>query len=149
MPFKKREQQRKRFLKNYHITSCFVLNTTVDLRNRGRTGDRTKSDNPLFLSKKIHHEETSIMIYHRSSHRGCSIKKMFLKISQNSQENTCARVSFFSFFPVNFAKFFRKLFSQNASGRLLLFTITSLFVLIFAQRRKFFFACTNFHATAI
>ena len=24
----------------------------------------------------------------------CSIKKVFLKISQNSQENTCARVSF-------------------------------------------------------
>ena len=26
--------------------------------------------------------------------RGCSVKKMLLKISQNSQENTCARVSF-------------------------------------------------------
>ena len=26
--------------------------------------------------------------------RGCSIKKVFLEISQNSQENTCARVSF-------------------------------------------------------
>ena len=26
--------------------------------------------------------------------RRCSIKKMFLKISKNSQENTCARVSF-------------------------------------------------------
>ena len=24
----------------------------------------------------------------------CSVKKLFLKISQNSQENTCARVSF-------------------------------------------------------
>ena len=24
----------------------------------------------------------------------CSVKKMFLKISQNSQENTCGRVSF-------------------------------------------------------
>ena len=24
----------------------------------------------------------------------CSVKKVFLKISQNSQENTCARVSF-------------------------------------------------------
>ena len=24
----------------------------------------------------------------------CSVKKMFLEISQNSQENTCARVSF-------------------------------------------------------
>ena len=29
----------------------------------------------------------------RSSHQRCSIKKVFLKISQNSQENTCARVS--------------------------------------------------------
>ena len=27
--------------------------------------------------------------------RRCSVKKVFLKISQNSQENTCARVSFF------------------------------------------------------
>ena len=30
----------------------------------------------------------------RSSHRRCSVKKVFLEISQNSQENTCARVSF-------------------------------------------------------
>ena len=26
----------------------------------------------------------------------CSLKKVFLEISQNSQENTCARVSFFN-----------------------------------------------------
>ena len=25
----------------------------------------------------------------------CSLKKVFLEISQNSQENTCAKVSFF------------------------------------------------------
>ena len=30
----------------------------------------------------------------RSSHRSCSTKKAFLKISQNLQENTCAEVSF-------------------------------------------------------
>ena len=30
--------------------------------------------------------------------QGCSIKKVFLKISQNSLENICARVSFFAFF---------------------------------------------------
>ena len=30
----------------------------------------------------------------RSSHWRCSIKKVFLEVSQNSQENTCARVSF-------------------------------------------------------
>ena len=58
--------------------------------------------------------------------RRCSVKKMFLEISQNSQENTCARVSFsiklqgpatllkkrlwHRCFPVNFAKFLRTLF---------------------------------------
>ena len=30
----------------------------------------------------------------RSSHRRCSTKKVFLQISQNLQENTCAKVSF-------------------------------------------------------
>ena len=30
----------------------------------------------------------------RSSHRRCSVEKVFLEISQDSQENTCARVSF-------------------------------------------------------
>ena len=52
---------------------------------------------------------------------------MFLEISQNSQENTCARVSFLIKFQaapaisVNFAKFLRTLYSQNTSGRLLLY----------------------------
>ena len=32
----------------------------------------------------------------RSSRRSCSVKKVFLEISQNSQENTCARDSFFN-----------------------------------------------------
>ena len=48
------------------------------------------------------------------AHR-CSVKKNFLEISQNSQKNTCARVSFFTkaaglrhrCFPVNFDKFVR------------------------------------------
>ena len=41
--------------------------------------------------------------------RRCSVKKMFLKISQNSQENTCARVSFLVKLQeiLNFAKFLR------------------------------------------
>ena len=56
----------------------------------------------------------------------CSVKKVFLEISQNSQENTCARVSFLitllkkrlwhRCFPVNFAKFLRTPFLQNTSG---------------------------------
>ena len=66
----------------------------------------------------------------RSSQQRCSIKtwnyKMLLKTSQNSQENTCARVTFLKrrlwhrCFSVNFAKFLRKPFLQNTSGRLLL-----------------------------
>ena len=36
-----------------------------------------------------------IILYGRSSRfGGCSVKKMFLKISKNSQENTCTRVPF-------------------------------------------------------
>ena len=41
--------------------------------------------------------ETELPDYHkmtRSSHRRCSIKKVFLKISQNSQKNACAGFSF-------------------------------------------------------
>ena len=46
----------------------------------------------------------------------CSAEKAFLEISQNSQENACARVSFLKkilwhrCFPVNFAKFLRTSF---------------------------------------
>ena len=32
--------------------------------------------------------------YFRSSHLRCSVKKVFLEISQNSQKNTCTRDSF-------------------------------------------------------
>ena len=52
------------------------------------------------------------------------VLKMFLKISQNSQENTCARVSFFATllkkrlwhkcFPVSFAKFSRAHFNTSS-----------------------------------
>ena len=57
----------------------------------------------------------------RSSHRRFSIKKLFLQISQNSQENTCARVSSLrDSIPVDFPKFVGPLCLQNTFGRLLL-----------------------------
>ena len=37
----------------------------------------------------------------------CSVKKVFLEITQNSQENTCARVSF-SVYPKDFLKFWKR-----------------------------------------
>ena len=69
--------------------------------------------------------------------RKYSVKAVFLKICQNSQENTCTRVSFLiklqarpttllkkslwhMCFPVNFEKFLRTTFLQNTSGQLLL-----------------------------
>ena len=75
----------------------------------------------------------------RSSHGRCSLRKVLIEILQNSQETTCARVSFLitlqvclrpaalskkrlwhKRFPVNFAKFLRTHFSENTSWRLLL-----------------------------
>ena len=51
--------------------------------------------------------------------RRCSVKKMFLKILQNSQENTCTRVSLLKkrpwhwCFPVNFVKYLRTHFYRT------------------------------------
>ena len=49
----------------------------------------------------------------------CSAENLFLEISQNSQENTCA-LFFNKVAPLNFEKFLKTPFSQNTSGRLLL-----------------------------
>ena len=73
----------------------------------------------------------------RGSHQSCSLKKVFLKMLQNSQESTCIGVSFFiklqawalqiyrkslrrSCFSVNLGKFLRTHFLPNTSGRLIL-----------------------------
>ena len=60
--------------------------------------------------------------HHRTSYRRSSIKKLFLKILQYSQENTCVGVSFQeSWGP---AKFLRTHFLQNTFGGLPLFAVT-------------------------
>ena len=71
----------------------------------------------------------------------CSVKKVFLEILQNSQENTCARVSFLiklqatllkkrlwhRSFPVNFAKFRRTpIFTEQLRWLLLLLSYSNL-----------------------
>ena len=90
------------------------------------------------LKEHVKHLWQSFLATNKSSHLRCFVKKVFLKISQNSQENTCLRVSFFNevaglrlstllkerlwhrYFPVNFAQFLRTSLLQNTSGRLLL-----------------------------
>ena len=73
----------------------------------------------VFISKRLHslvnHENDPHQI--RSSRPEVFLKKVFLEISQNLQENICARVSFLATllkkrlwhrcFPVNIAKFLR------------------------------------------
>ena len=69
-------------------------------------------------------------VWFRSSRPEVFCKKMFLKISQSSQENTCARVSFLitllkkrlwhRCFPVNFVKFLRTPFLTELLRWLLL-----------------------------
>ena len=72
----------------------------------------------------------SIIIFAERVSRMCSVKKVFLEISQNPQKNICARVSFLiklkatllkkrlwhRCFHVNFAKFLRALFLTNTYG---------------------------------
>ena len=59
--------------------------------------------------------------------RRCSVKKVFLNISQNSQENTFGGFSFLKkrlqhkYFPVNFVKFFKNTFFKEPLWRLLLY----------------------------
>ena len=75
----------------------------------------------------------------RSSHRKCSIKKLFLEISQNSPEKICARVFFSKLqasdwhrcFPVNFAKFLRTVFLTEAL--LISFQVSFLLILDYVQ----------------
>ena len=64
---------------------------------------------------------------YRSRRRRCSVKKVFLEISQYSQENTCCQgLNFikkdtrYMCFPVNFAKFLRTTFLTEQLWWLLL-----------------------------
>ena len=73
------------------------------------------------------------LVYSKSSRPECSVKEVFLETSQNLQENTCVRDSFFNkvvdlrpatllkkrlwhmCFPVNFAKYLRTPFIFNGT----------------------------------
>ena len=48
----------------------------------------------FFVSFEKYIEHLWVIASERSRHRRCSIEKLFLKILQNSQENTCIEVSY-------------------------------------------------------
>ena len=91
--------------------------------------------------------QATIKMTKTSSHRRRSVKKGVPRISQNSQENTYAKVSFWiklqgpatllkrrlwhKCFPVSFTKSLRTPFLQNTSGWLLLQRVTNIYKLYF------------------
>ena len=78
-----------------------------------------------FLASFYDKDLLGIYSYREAVDWRCSVKNVFLKILQNSQENTCVEVSFLiklqawlvtllkKRFPVNFAKFLRTLFLRK------------------------------------
>ena len=53
-----------------------------------------KEHNPFSMYVKFSEKETFRTLWHAHVIPRLSVKKVFSKISQNSQENTCARASF-------------------------------------------------------
>ena len=73
----------------------------------------------------------------RSSHRRCSIKKVLLKISQNSQENACARVSFLNKVPsLKPATLLKRDFGNSIIKRLIIYEKLICPMEWFRQREK-------------
>ena len=60
-----------------------------------------------FLTRAVSLKVSAYM-FTKSSHRRCSIKKLFLIIFQNSQESDCARVSFLLKLQVSACNFIKK-----------------------------------------
>ena len=86
---------------------------------------KTAGTEILLISERLESNFT------RGSHRRSSIKKMFLKISQYSQENTCARVSFSLKLQASGLKLYLK---RDSS--------TGVFLWIFQNFQKHFFSRT-------
>ena len=84
---------KKEYFQNYFLSSSISQWNELDINIRN--ADSLASFKSNFL-KFIRSVSNSICNIHNleAVARRCSVKKMFLKISKNSQESTCVRVSF-------------------------------------------------------
>ena len=93
---------------SFLILKMLKWNHLLLLLNR-KLWDRSCFEKPKIKQKLI--DTVSCCLHKEAVTQRCSLKTVFLKISQNSQENTCARVSILiklrRCFPVNFAKILR------------------------------------------
>ena len=83
------------------------INTKMPTRTKSVEMNKVVTNSEIYL----HHFlcKTRGFKIGRSSHRRRLIKKVFLKLLQNLQENICVRVRH-SFYPVSFTKFLRTFF---------------------------------------
>ena len=100
-----------------------------------------------------------MIICSKAVYRRCSIKKVFLEISQNPKESNCDRAFFFDnvmglraatlvkerlwhkSFPVNFVKFLKAPFLTEHLWWLLLYALQSLFFIMYMQKRLYQIFC--------
>ena len=98
------------FKRSYDVlkskSPCILLNKNINF-NKNET--ESKMENPTHRFR-----ETSLVLQEAVA-QTCSVKKVFLIISQNLQENTCARVSFLIKLQAA-PNFYEHLFLQNTSG---------------------------------
>ena len=122
------------------VDYCPVTNTKMKVCQVPLGATKIFKKFSSFLKNTIHSLLTQSLVIlwlAEAATGGVLLGKMFLEISQNSQVNTCDRVSFLiqlqawawnfikkrlwhKCFPVSFAKFLRTFFLQNTSGWLLL-----------------------------
>ena len=108
---------------NANVKKCIKYDTEFKIQNKQQTQKSNKNEKLAFWKR---------------SHRRRSIKNMFLKTSENSQQNTCVGVFFKESFrsescnfteketpsqvcSCEFCETFKNTFLQNTCGRLLLF----------------------------
>ena len=76
------------FLLKGHLHRCFPVKFLKFLRTTFLQNTSSVATLSRVILRRAFH------MHFRSSHQGCSKKKVFLEISQYSQESTCARVFF-------------------------------------------------------
>ena len=122
-----------------HSQNCEIRSQMSLIRFNFQNNHWNPSSGKSYYSPQNGQPNSDAIIF-RGSHWSCSVKRV-LKFWQNSQKNTCVRVSFSmkfqalglqlywkwdpdpKCFSVNFAIFLRTPFVQNSSRRLLLYFI--------------------------
>ena len=83
----------KHFEVSYYIPILSILSFTFSYTFLNST---MKNPSCFQLSLTQLQKSQKLWIYTEALAQKCSVKKLFLEISQNSQEKTCARVFFFN-----------------------------------------------------